>query len=326
MSLQSLVKFKTELKDTLTELSLEQAIGEKFKLIEIIKNRHNIPAYDSDIEQHVNAYNELLAKNNDIIQLIEQTISKIDQDINQLGADISGTEEYRARFTETNMTSYLPSTELAEQTILSRISSYSGWKYPGLQLHCRYFNNGIDDVDSRKYAHAKSRINNMVSSDPLYLAGTNESLIKDMITVYSDIYQSRLRLYEVHDGNLSILPQQQFSFVLCWDFLNYLPLDKIDVYLNGILRLLRPGGVAMFSYNNCELARSAQMVDENEACWATETIIKKLVTDLGFEIITFRDIELKDDRSMWVSWAEIRRPGELTTVKLAQAKGLIGQK
>lgn len=321
MKLQELVKFRNHLNDMMHTLSLKEAVNEKVKFIELIQNTHNLPTYDSYIASIISSYSDLLLKNDDILADISNTITQIETNINQLGCEIEQTTQYRERFTEDDCGQYLPTSESVEQVILSKISRYSDWRFPGLQLQCRYHANPEDG-----YAVAKYRINNMVANDPLYLAGTNQDLLKNMILEYPEVYQKRVRVYEVHDGDTSRLPQRQFNFVLCWDFFNYQPLDKIELYLTNIMRLLRPGGVLMFSYNNCDLETSARFVDEQDACWANTRIIKELTTRLGYELLEFTDLALGDDRSSWASWAEVRRPGELTTVKRSQAVGRIGQK
>jgi predicted TPR repeat methyltransferase len=163
----------------------------------------------------------------------------------------------------------------------------------------------------------------MVANDPLYLVTNDIHHLKEITSVYSDVYQKRLRVYEIHNQNFSTLPHAQFGFILCWDFLNYLPIDVIKWYLESVMALLRPGGVFMFSYNNADIETSARLVDQKRACWATDSVIKKLATDAGFEIINFSDLAINDNENTWVSWAEIKKTGELRTVKVSQAMGQV---
>ena len=74
----------------------------------------------------------------------------------------------------------------------------------------------------------------MVAGDPLYLTHSNIVIVKDMIKEYPELYQNRLRLYEIVDRDFSKLPQAQFGFVLCWDNFNHLSLDKIEKYIREV--------------------------------------------------------------------------------------------
>jgi SAM-dependent methyltransferase len=310
--LSELVKFRNDLRDTIKDLSIDDIISEKKRLTEIIRCRHNLPEYDSYIDGFVSAYQNLLDKNNNIINVILESIKKVEGDIDLQVKNTIQPEATTSQFLSTNP-------EL-ENLILSRISGYSDWRFPGMQLNCRYFQYSNNKILS-EYAIPKDRINSMVANDPLYLIGDDMEHLTESIVSYPEIYRRRLRLYKITDNNLTVIPQNQFGFILCWDFLNYLPTDQIEKYLRSILSLLRPGGVFMFSYNNCDVERSAQMVDDNEACWMTTPILHKMISDIGFEIITFIDVETKDIRKTWVSWGEIKKPGVLCTIKRQQAVG-----
>ena len=133
-TLAELVKFKNDLKDTIDDLSLESEVLEKTRLVDSIKYRHEITDYHQDLEQYLQECQNLLAKNNDIIRLIKNTIEKIDNDINikvQSGLDEN-------KFTEESIHQLLSTNQEIEKIIQSRIGGYSNWRFPGLQLHCRY--------------------------------------------------------------------------------------------------------------------------------------------------------------------------------------------
>jgi hypothetical protein len=310
-TLRDFVNLRDALSDALVNLSLDQAVSAKLKILNAVGLQHIL--YKEDLQAHVNAYQSLITENNKIVESIKDTISKINRDLNQHGSQLD-----QSNFNGSTMLNYLSTNSDLETILLSRMTHYSQWKYPGLQLNCRY-----PSIDQHT---PKIRINSMVTADPLYLAGPDIDSLKDSISSYPDAYQNRVRLYEIHNTDWSILPQAQFGFIFCWDFFNYLPLNTVELHLTNILKLLKPGGILMFSYTNGELAETASAIDNNTAAWASNTLIKDLVTKVGYEIVILEDFLVKGDYSSWISWAEVRRLGELTTVKLAQAKGLIGQK
>ena len=315
-TLAELVKFKNDLKDTIDDLSLESEVLEKTRLVDSIKYRHEITDYHQDLEQYLQECQNLLAKNNDIIRLIKNTIEKIDNDINikvQSGLDEN-------KFTEESIHQLLSTNQEIEKIIQSRIGGYSNWRFPGLQLHCRY--NRITPIPDN-FVNPKDRIGPIVGNDPLYLVGLDLETLTETIADYPESYQRKIRLYEVKKRDLLVLPHAQFGFILCWDFLNYLPLGVIEWYLKSILALLRPGGVALFSYTNGNIETSASFVDQQRYCWATDIIIKQMVVDIGFDIINCTDIPTNDNERTWVSWAEIKKSGELQTVRKQPVVGRI---
>lgn len=316
-TLVELVKFKNDLKNTIDQLTLSAEVAERLRLADTIRCRHVLAEYDHYIDQFVNEYRQLLAKNNNISDIIKQSITNIETDIQR---QVDSTDY--SQFVEENMDHFLSTNDDIELIIQTRISTYSDWRVPGLQLHCRYLKWHLDQA-TNDYASPSARINVMAANDPLYLVSRDITNLKAVISSYSDVYQRRVRLYEIKTRNLSTLPHAQFGLIVCWDFLNYLPLDIVRWYLDASIRLLRPGGVLLFSYNNCDLERSAQLVDEKQACWATKSLIENLAVSLGYELITTTDLKTNDVMNTWVSWAEIRRPGEVTTVKAAQAIGAI---
>jgi hypothetical protein len=315
-TLAELVKFKNDLRDTIGNLSLESEVLEKTRLVDTIKCRHEITDYHQDLEQYLQECQNLLAKNNDIIRLIKNTIEKIDNDINiKVQSELD-----KNKFTEDTIHQLLSTNQEIEKIIQLRIGGYSDWRFPGLQLHCRY--NRITPMPDN-FVNPKDRIGPMVGNDPLYLVGSDLETLTETIANYPNVYQRKIRLYEVKKRDLLVLPHAQFGFILCWDFLNYLPVSVIEWYLKSILALLRPGGVLLFSYTNGNIETSASFVDQRRYCWATDAIIKKMVIDLGFDIINFIDLATNDNELTWVSWAEVKKPGNLTSVKKSQSMGQV---
>jgi SAM-dependent methyltransferase len=194
-----------------------------------------------------------------------------------------------------------------EAKIISKITEYSNLRYPALQINPR----------------SKKWIDPMVAGDPLYLTYCYIDIIKEIIKSYPELYQNRLRLYEIKDRDFSTLPQAQFSLVVCWDYLNYLSIDKIEKYIREVWKLLRPGGHFIFSYNNCDLKGSALMA-ENWACsYSNLRWLIKLLKEIGYEITALHDDETGDAFNTHISWVEIKKPGDLKTVKAAQAMAQI---
>ena len=197
---------------------------------------------------------------------------------------------------------YIPAQ--VQQEIEGRIALYASWKYPGLEIGCR---------DGEWTRH-------LVASDPLYMTDMHQSFLDNAIKDYAPEYQRRVRQYLIKDGDYGILPQNQFNFIFSWNYFNYRSLDTVKQTLKQIYNLLRPGGVFMFSYNNGDLPAGAAYAESYFMSYIPKSMLIPACQQMGFEIVYTQDHEPA------VSWVEIRKPGELTTVKGHQAMGIIKEK
>ena len=67
----------------------------------------------------------------------------------------------------------------------------------------------------------------------------------------------------------------------------------------------------------------ARVAESRDISYAQDDLLKNLCLNIGYEIIDFKDIPLKEKWYTHASWAEIRKPGVLKTVKAAQAMAQI---
>jgi SAM-dependent methyltransferase len=100
---------------------------------------------------------------------------------------------------------------------------------------------------------------------------------------------------------------------------NYLSADKIEQYLKEVFQLLRPGGHFVFSYNNCDIEGPALAAELQVASFVTARWLVKLCDEIGYELNELHDVETGDAFTTHISWVEIKKPGNLRTVKAAQA-------
>jgi len=289
-------------------LSLEQEIKNKTNLISTVMPDAEI---NFDLDYFLRSYAELLEKNYEIARALEDSIKRIDQITLDDGLALSSNASYREIFSPDNLLeveSVLAYHDRAEAVLQGTISKYVSWQHPSLFLAFR---------DNRQ------RIEYFSAGDPLYLLGPDIDTMKIWISKYPEIYQRRLRLYQFNKDNFSQLPQNQFGFIFCWDFFNNITVDQIDLYVRSIKNLLRPGGVLMFTYTNAELSLTAKNVDDHKIPWASKTYIKNLLLREGYEIINFSDIKLFDS---YMSWVEVKVPGEIISARRSQVLGQIKRK
>jgi hypothetical protein len=312
--LHDLVEFRNYLIDQLDHLSLDESIQGKIESIE--KTKRIFPLQQDDFcNITINDFLLIKQQSQEVIDNIVNKISMLDLEIDSVAASLFDNDEYRNNFNEDRTqgpefkNSLIVSAEL-EGILVSKITEYSDWQYPALQINPR----------------SKKWIDPMVAGDPLYLTHCNINLVKEIIKPYPDLYQNRLRLYEIVDRDFSKLPQAQFSFVLCWDNFNYLSSEYVEKYIREVYRLLRPGGHFMFSYTNGDLTGSALRAESWACAYASARWIKKLCTEIGYEVIDLKDFDTDDAFNTHVSLAILKKPGILNTVKAAQAMAEIKYK
>lgn len=194
-------------------------------------------------------------------------------------------------------------TEEIREEILNRIRLYTDWKYPALEIGC-----GNGDWTQH-----------LVAADPLYITDYEESITKSAIKDFTPEYQRRVRQYVIQDYNMQELPQGQFSFVFCWNYLNYCSLDTVKEYVRSVKDLLRPGGTFLFSYNDGDTEMGAGYAENYFMSYIPKSMLVPMCESLGLKVVYsnsgFSNIAL--------SWIEVQKPGELDTAKAHQVMGEI---
>jgi len=299
--LYDLVKFKNYLLDNLDNFDLYSSIEYKIELVN--KTKKIFPERSDYLDEKINDYLTVGIQSKKILDKIDTNISQLNIEIDNTADLMFNNEEYRDRFSENHIFRNLTLSIELQSWVESKITSHSDWHYPALQINPR----------------SKKWIDTMVAADPLYLTHISIPAIKELIKDYPGLYQTRLRLYEIDNRDFSKLPQNQFSFVLCWDMFNYLSADKIEQYLKKVFYLLRPGGHFVFSYNNCDLEGPALSAELQVASFVTARWLVKLCNEIGYELIELHDVKTGDAFTTHISWVEIKKPGNLRTVKAAQA-------
>jgi len=189
----------------------------------------------------------------------------------------------------------------AEETLRARLSAYSDWRFPGMIIRP-----GIENF-----------VETMVGCDPLYIIDREHDLLKPCLDRFPPLYQNRLRPYITNDWSdqliLDKIPNNQFGICLAGNVFNYRPLEIIRRYLEEIYTKLRPGGVLLMTYNDCDRAPAVILVEQFCTSYTPGYLIRDLVQDVGFE-----QTYTWDDGGPSV-WLELKKPGMLTGNRGGQA-------
>jgi|SaaInl5LU_22_DNA_1037371.scaffolds.fasta_scaffold66210_1 SAM-dependent methyltransferase len=188
--------------------------------------------------------------------------------------------------------------------LLGRISTYVDWRYSALQLGPR-----LGDVTDY-----------LISCDPLYLVDDYQSMFREVKKLWTSDYQRRLRYYTIDEQHANILhklPLNQLGLVVAIDYFNFRPLRLIEKYLTNIFSILQPGGIAVFTYNNCDYPIGIDNFRNSYYTYTPGRLIKEACTRCGFEIIESFDMKKN------LSWLELQKPGTRSSIKGGQTLGKI---
>jgi len=181
-----------------------------------------------------------------------------------------------------------------------RLQTYTNWQYAGLVI---------------RPAHSPW-VEDLVALDPMYFVDTHKYLIYSATRQFPPEYQRRLRCYKIDEFNnrpiFEALPQQQFGFVYGFDYFNYRPLEVIKRYLVEVFGLLRTGGTFFFGFNDCDQQNGVGWVEKDFCCYTPARLIYEYAEKIGYEIV---HKEIIDSASTWV---ELKKPGQLTSIRGGQ--------
>lgn len=305
-----------KLKQALTQrVNIDPTVDNLTKLRNDISNiRNQLTVIDP---VHLNYIDNLVAYYDSLIQLTQksksdviQYVSVINNQITEITHNIfANNYELEERYPKVDgvrnnrrITSNPEVMELVKQKILL----YTNWRYPAMEIGCR-------DGEWTQY---------MVAADPLYILDRHQEFLDSTNNRFSDAYKNRLRKYHfLIDHDFSMLPANQFAFVFSWGYFNYISFDTMHQCLKQIYNLLRPGGIFMFSYNDGDTPVGAGMAENFARTYLPKSLLIPLCLSLGFTIVNEYDIDPGT-----ISWLEIKKPGELKTIKAHQVLGEINRR
>lgn len=253
---------------------------------------------------------------NDLIELLTKEIQNLSNRYLSLGYEIQGRKvlgstpnaDVDRQFRKIEV-----SLEFADQ-LGSRIRQYTNWKYPSLEI-------GPGDG---------FWTDNLVGSDPLYLVDIHKEYLDSTVSKYNDVYKRRIRPYLTGPENgksdltLDFLPSGQLGFIFSWAVFDFLPYEQTKTYLKSCFNSLRPGGIMLFSYNDCDTFKGAAAAEGGLRAWITKSLLLQIFDELNFECLGFYNSSDSNNKSdMYHSWVEIKKSGNLFSMKTTQPLGSI---
>ena len=180
-----------------------------------------------------------------------------------------------------------------------RINSYIDWKYAGLVIR----------------PGKEHFINDLVGLDPLYLVDWGDALLTPAVSKFNTEYQDRLRLYiepPTSTDVLSAIPNNQLGLCLAFNFFEYTSIDVLENYLENIFKKLRPGGTLAMTFNDCDRAHCVALVEKTYGFYTPGKRVKATAKRIGYR----QQFGWNDKLNL--TWLELRKPGELDSLKGGQ--------
>lgn len=304
MKLSEIVAYINLLDSVSTDIECEEAVRKLDSLLHIVVNHSmQLGRISHELTENFNSVNSALKNfNNTASDLRERLQQDLETQEPEYLRESQRWFEHEQPF-ETN--EYILNRRLAidpDSNILlrSRLRSLADWRLPGLM-----FRPGLDTF-----------VEDLVPLDPLYLVDQDQELLDPSVKQFTPEYQRRLREYTVDDRQpgrfLDALPDAQFGVIFAYNYFNYKPLHVIKQYLGEIYSKLRPGGVVIMTYNNCDRAQGVGLAEHNYMCYTPKRHILSYADRIGFELLS--DYDGEGD----LSWLEFKRPGEITSLRGGQ--------
>jgi SAM-dependent methyltransferase len=160
-------------------------------------------------------------------------------------------------------------------------------------------------------------INDLLALDPLYLVDESHDLLQPAMSQFNEQYQQRLRPYTIQERSgeaiLGQLPKSQFGLVFAYNFFNFRPFEVLRQYLTEIYQKLKPGGMLVMTFNDCDRAKAVMLVEQHFCCYTPGYLVRELAQTLGYEIA----FSWTDQGPS--TWLELRKPGEQHSLRGGQA-------
>jgi hypothetical protein len=160
-------------------------------------------------------------------------------------------------------------------------------------------------------------INDLLALDPLYLVDESHDLLQPAMNQFNEQFQQRLRPYTIQERSgeaiLGQLPKSQFGLVFAYNFFNFRPFEVLRQYLTEIYQKLKPGGMLVMTFNDCDRAKAVMLVEQHYCCYTPGYLVRELAQSLGYEIA----FSWTDQGP--TTWLELRKPGEQYSLRGGQA-------
>lgn len=307
MKLSELITYKHMVEG----LSVKQVYDQLFELLKEVNTNLDIKKFDFD-----NIKEDIANESRNI----EQSLDKIDSGLTQFKAQLSEYfDSIEVPYYEKSTNIYRESLNDTPEYILDRFA-FKKLIYD--EETADFLKGRIKLYTSYKWSAVEIRpalgefTDLLTGCDPLYVVDVNDELFRNVKQMWTPEFQRRVRYYTINESlkkPLGVLPQNQIGLILSVDFFNFRPIELIEKYIASMFDTLKPGGMAIFTYNNCDYPIGVDNFEQNYYCYTPGRVVKEICKKYGFRI------KASFDQDSNVSWLEIQKPGTMTSLRGGQS-------
>jgi SAM-dependent methyltransferase len=194
--------------------------------------------------------------------------------------------------------SHINFNEQQKETLVSQFNNLISFEFPVLEL---FTGQGIFTASA-------------VGGEPLYIADYYMQTLDKAGAQFNDFFHGR-RLFKqtIRDFDLSMLPQNQFGLVFCFNYFMVKDEDFIINWAAEVFKILRPGGHFVFNFIPNDTLEGLEIIENHTVSAIDHMYLEEKLKDLKFEIMK------KELSRGMTSTLVIRKPGELAPFKLSSS-------
>lgn len=302
MKLSQLVNYRNQLK-ALSLASMQHTV--QYDVDKVLHLAGNHPVATQEFFLQLKQNGQLITN---AIENFQQELLHLKQDIDRLIGNEETSYFLRSYDLYAEISNETPADVLDRQNtppttvdyIRSRVQRLNTWQYPAMILR----------------PGNEVFINDMVACDPLYLVDIKHELLTPALDLYNVTYQQRLRTYVIDEHGqepmLKKLPDGQFGLILAYNYFNFRPFEVIRQWLAELWKKLKPGGMLLITFNDCDNDKAVMLAEQNYCCYTPGYLLKQLAQTLGYEILH----EWSDHGPS--TWLELQRPGSFVSLRGGQ--------
>lgn len=160
-----------------------------------------------------------------------------------------------------------PPTDFEFKHFYTQVKQYNNWQYPGLVFG----------------AKNSSLIKSFIGLEPIYIVERYKEYYDLLKEKFPHSFVRKIRFYNL--DCIHLLPPDSIGVAAIFNEFNFLPWDIISVVLTKISKSIRPGGVIIFNYNNCDTARGFAEFENWSMTYTTPKMFIEFMSRFDFNLI-----------------------------------------
>lgn len=153
-----------------------------------------------------------------------------------------------------------PPSEIEFKHFSNQIKQHVNWQYPGLIF-------GAKNTDM---------IKSLIGLEPMYVVERFSEYFNLQKEKFHQDFARKIRFYDFN--NMDTLPQNAIGIIVVYNEFNFLPWNYITYALDPLAKSLKPGGILIFTFNNCDTARGFKEFENWNMTYTNSKMFEKFLS------------------------------------------------